>query len=126
MAASIRAFLMVEYSMAAAGVGATVNTDLTSARPFDIVDAHCVPQATAGVSGTCAFQRQALGAGNFNAITNTMTATTASTVARTTTVTEAERTVSTTDVVRMAVVDGGGGGGARVRGYLHILPNVIS
>lgn len=125
MAASIRAVLCVEFVQSAAAIaGATVNTDLTATRPFAIYETTVLPLA-ASAGSTAQISRQALGAGAFNTVTNAMAAAVAGTLARTTTVTVAERTVSVTDVLRMVTVDGGPGG-ANAVGYVRILPNAIA
>lgn len=108
MALSVRAVLALEITPTAVGNG---NSDFAVARPFRIYDCGVLCTITdGGGAATAQLLRQALGAGAFNAITNAMACTTASTVARTTTVTVAERDLVATDVLRLALTGGTGNG----------------
>lgn len=127
MPASLAAVFAIIFSQsAAAGISATVTVDYTATRPMDIYECTVRPIATANVSGAVTMSRQALGSGSFNNFTNGMTATTSGTVARTTTITTAEATISPTDVIRYSMVDGGGSGGANARAYLRVICTAIT
>jgi hypothetical protein len=109
MAVSIRAVLLLESEGLA-------NETYTAVRPFRIYDFHGVVSTQAATTTT--LQRQALGAGAFNAVSSALSDNAAAgTVARTTTLVPAEDDVAPTDV--LSVTNSGAG---RQVTYTAIVP----
>lgn len=121
---SIKAVLLLDITLAAAGNG---DSDVTMTRPYSIYDAKVLCTASQS-GGTAVLQvsRQALGSGSFNTITNTMACATAGALARTTTVTVAERTLASTDVLRCTISGETGGSTANGRVFIEVIPLAIA
>lgn len=116
MSTSIRDCLVIEM------ISEAQNEDYTATRPGDVVDVHLT--SIAGMMGeTITLQRQALGAGAFNAITGALACADAlGTLARTALVAVAQDAVVATDVLRAA----GSGATTRARTIIQFLPSPIT
>lgn len=121
MSIAQRPAFVLDISPAAVGTG---NSDFVMSRPGDVIDALILPTVSDGGS-TAQFSRQALGAGAFNTITNAMACAASGTVARTTTITVAERSFVSTDVIRL-ILTSGGAGTVTCKAYLHVLFTAIA
>lgn len=119
-----RAPLLLDITLAAAGNG---DSDVTMTRPFGIVDASvlCTASQTGGAAVVQLF-RQALGAGGFTAITNTIACATAGLLGRTTTLAVAERVLAATDVLRATMSGEAGGSTANGRVFVSCYPTAIT
>mgnify|MGYP001598553586 CR=1 FL=1 len=113
MPAAIRSPFVIAFTSGTVTVGATVNVDLTLARPLDLYEATALALLTQAAS-TAQISRQALGAGAFSTVTNAMAMDTANSLIRTTTIVVAQRSCVATDVLRGVFVAGGGGSASGV------------
>jgi len=105
-------------------VGATVNIDLTLARPVDLYEATVLALLTQAAS-TAQVSRQALGAGGFSTVSNAMAMDTANSLIRTTTITVAQRSCVATDVLRTVFIAGGGGSASGIA-YVSFIATPIT
>lgn len=115
-----KAVLLLQITPAAAGSG---NSDVVMTRPFVAYDCHNIATVTDGGS-TMQVSRQALGSGGFNTVTNAMACAAADALTRTTTMTQAQCTLSTTDVVRV-ILTTGGAGTCNGLCFLHVYPTAL-
>jgi hypothetical protein len=115
MATTIRANLYLEMKMT------VQNEDYTITRPFTVADVH-LATTTGAMGETVTVSRQALGAGMFNALSSAMAcADSLGTLARSTLVAVAQKTLAITDVIRAA----GSVATTRADVYVLVLPAAI-
>jgi hypothetical protein len=119
-----KAILVLDIVQTVPGNG---NTDVSVTRPYKVLDANCLCTASqTGGTTVVTVQRQALGAGSFNALSSAMACATISNIARTTTVTVAERILAATDVIRAAMSGETGGSTATGNTIIRVQPLPIS
>jgi hypothetical protein len=117
MPTAIRSPLVWDTVQAVAGV----DEDYTVTRPFHVAEVVVQPRASPGGAVTTVLERQALGAGAFNAVTNAMVTDTLDVVARPTSIIVAQSAFDPTDVLRLNV-----GAGVLVNSRLFALPRPIA
>jgi hypothetical protein len=119
MPSVLKPVLLLDASPTAALTASPTTVDFTATCPMNLVDCHAIATATQA-AGTAQFQRQALGAGAFNAMTTAALAMdTVSALIRTTTIVAAERVIAATDVVRANFVTVGANG--HVYGHMEMV-----
>lgn len=119
MATTVRPCNVLDIQQTAAGQ--TVNEDFATNRPFTIAEIVGYTRATQA-NTTGQLFRQALGAGNFNAICATMALATIGDVVRPANIVLAEQSFVATDVIRLATANGGAASLLAARVFVMFTP----